>query len=94
MKYNTLPIITTLNINISLFYKFNIGNVWITPICGYDTCTVVLADMSASMQMLYGQQCYFQILSIFSYDIFCRLSASQHQMVACLYIVEKECIHQ
>ena len=38
--------------------------------CGYGTYTVVLADMSATPQKLYGQQHYFQILSVFSYNIF------------------------
>ena len=70
MTYNIYPIITTLNINISLFNKSNIGNIWTMSIYGYHTCTVVLADMLASLQKSYSQQCYFQILSIFSYDIF------------------------
>ena len=33
------------------------------------TCMVCLADMLAAPQKSYGQQCYFQILSTFSYDI-------------------------
>ena len=40
------------------------------PICGYGTYAVVPADMSATPQKSYGWQPYFQILSIFSYDIF------------------------
>ena len=38
--------------------------------CGYHTYAVVPADMSAALQKLYGQQHYFQILSILSYNIF------------------------
>ena len=39
-------------------------------ICEYDTCIVVLANMSATPQKLYSQQCSFQILSTFLYDIY------------------------
>ena len=49
------PIITTSNISISLFSKYNIGNAQIILICEYDTCTVVSADISATPQKLYGQ---------------------------------------
>ena len=38
--------------------------------CGYDIYRVVLADMLAAPQKSYGQQDYFQILSVFSYDNF------------------------
>ena len=38
--------------------------------CGYDTYTVVPADMSATPQKSYSRQHYFQILSVFLYDIF------------------------
>ena len=38
--------------------------------CEYGTYTVVPANMLATPQKLYGQQLYFQILSIFLYDIF------------------------
>ena len=39
---------------------------------------VLPADMSASAQKSYGQQHCFQILSIFSYDVFVGQPTGQH----------------
>ena len=87
-------ILSLLNCKTSYFNKSNIRNVWITPICGYDACTVVPAAMLVPMQKSYSWQYYFQILSIFLYGIFCWPPAGQHSMVAYHLISYNKWIHQ